>query len=83
MACRPIKLPRGATAIVCGPRVRRPLRRCVVCNVPETMASIKLCDAPVGAGTCDAVLCIEHALHVDPDTDYCPQHARLGQGRVS
>ena len=75
MPCRTIKLSGGRIAMVCGPRIRQPLRRCVVCNVPETMASIKLCDAPVGAGTCDAVVCVEHALHVEPDTDFCPRHA--------
>ena len=75
MACRTIRRAGGRSAIVCGPRIRPPLQRCVVCNVPETMASIKLCDAPVGAGTCDAVVCIEHAAHVEPDTDYCPLHA--------
>ena len=50
--------------MACGPRIRRPLRRCVVCTFPRRMASIKLCDAPVGAGTCDAVVCVEHATPV-------------------
>ena len=74
MACRTMLMD-GRRAMVCGPRIRRPRRRCVVCNVPETMASIKLCDAPVGAGTCDAVVCVEHATPGEPDTDYCPRHA--------
>ena len=49
-----------------------------VCNIPESMASIKLCDAPVGAGTCDAVICVEHALHVDPNTRLLPVACRAG-----
>ena len=79
MPCRTIPLPGGGTAIVCGPRVRRPLRRCVVCNVPDTLATMKLCDGPRNGGkpgqTCDAPVCVEHALHIEPDTDYCPAHA--------
>jgi hypothetical protein len=76
MPCRTIRLQDGRRALVCGPRIKRPpLRRCVVCNIPESMATIKLCDAPVGASTCDAVVCVEHATHVEPDTDFCPQHA--------
>ena len=79
MACRAMLID-GRRVIACGPRIRQPLRRCVVCNVPETMASIRLCDAPVGKGkTCDRVVCVEHATHVEPDTDYCGQHATLAQ----
>ena len=81
MSCQPVRLSGGRTALVCGPRVRRPLRRCIVCYVPETMASIKLCDAPVSGKpgqTCNAVVCVDHAFHVEPDTDWCPQHAPLG-----
>ena len=74
MACRTMLID-GRRAIACGPRIRQTLRRCVVCNIPETMASIKLCDVPVGAGTCSAVVCVEHVTHVEPDTDFCPQHA--------
>ena len=74
MSCRTLRLSGGRRAIVCGPRIRPPLRRCVVCNVPETMVSIRLCDAPVGAGTCDAVVCVEHSVHIEPDTDFCPLH---------
>ena len=76
MACRTIRRADGRRAIACGPRIRRPpLRRCVACNIPETMAGIRLCDAPVGAGTCDAGVCVEHATHVEPNTDFCPRHA--------
>jgi len=85
MACRSIKLPRGATAIVCGPRVRRPLRRCIVCGCPETWVSMRLCDGPAlrGPGTCDRPVCVDCAYHVEPDTDYCPQHVPDVPGRVS
>jgi hypothetical protein len=43
---------------------------------------MKLCDYPLpdkSGRTCDALVCVEHALHVEPDTDYCPQHATLAQ----
>lgn len=84
MSCRTMHLPWIAPragseyglAIACGPRVRRPRRRCVVCNVPDTMASIRLCDAPIGKGkTCDSVVCVEHVVHIEPNTDFCPLHA--------
>jgi hypothetical protein len=80
MPCRTIHLPGRGTAIVCGPRVRRPLRRCSVCNCPETMCTMKLCDYPVSdSQTCDCPICVEHALHIEPNTDYCPQHTTLVQ----
>jgi hypothetical protein len=82
MSCRPIHLPGGGYAIVCGPRQRRPVRRCSVCNCPETMCTMKLCDAPLAdqpTRTCDAPVCVEHARHIDPDIDYCPHHAQLAQ----
>ena len=78
MPCRTLRLKDGRRAMVCGPRIRQPLRRCVVCNIPETMASITLCDYPKSpTRTCDAVICVEHATHVEPDTDCCPQHAAV------
>jgi hypothetical protein len=80
MPCRTIHLPGRGAAIVCGPRVRRPLRRCCVCNCPETMCTMKLCDYSLGekpGRTCDAPVCVEHARPVEPDTDYCPHHATL------
>jgi hypothetical protein len=83
MACRTIHFPRGATAIVCGPRVRRQVRRCVVCNCPDTMCTMKLCDGPRDGGkpgqTCDTPVCVDCAHHIEPDTDYCPQHAPLAR----
>jgi hypothetical protein len=35
----------------------------------------KLCDYPVGDGTCDMPVCDDHATSVGPDRDYCPRHA--------
>jgi len=76
MACRTVPIPGGGLAIVCSRGERHPKpRRCVVCNQPEWMTSIKLCDGEVRPGvTCDAVVCIDHAHHVEPDTDFCPRH---------
>ena len=77
MACRTVQIPGYGVAIACS-RARYPrIPRCVVCNVPQTMATLKLCDGPAlrGKGTCSAWVCVEHAEHVEPDTDYCPRHA--------
>jgi hypothetical protein len=84
MACRTVALGHGAYALVCTREKRTPPRRCIVCHIPETMATIKLCDFRLPKGqTCDAVMCLDHALHVDPDEDYCPNHARLGEPGAS
>ena len=86
MPCRTIHIPGRGVAIACtrGFTRRRVPLRCVVCNVPETMASITLCDGPgLRPGTpCDAPVCINHAVHVEPDVDYCPTHAALAGARV-
>jgi hypothetical protein len=82
MPCQTIHLPGRGTAIVCGPRLRRHIRRCIACNCPDTMCTMKLCDYPLpgkAGRTCDAPVCVEHARHVEPDTDYCPQHIQLAQ----
>jgi hypothetical protein len=81
MPCTPFELPSGVRGIVCGPRRRRKVLRCSVCNVPGTVATMRLCDGPArrGKGTCDAPVCVEHALHVEPEKDYCPTHAQLMQ----
>lgn len=64
-----------AHAIVCS---RTAARRCVVCG---TTRAIKLCDFPLtgpkAGQTCDRPVCVTHATHEDPDTDYCPRHARM------
>ncbi len=78
MPCHPLSRRTDYYAIVCT-RTRRPrMRRCVVCNQPETSTSLVLCDyrdTPQGR-TCSAALCADHALHVEPNLDYCPTHAR-------
>jgi hypothetical protein len=77
MRCRVLPLTGGGVAIVCGPFHHRQQRRCCVCHVPETLATLKLCDGPPlrGRGTCDQPVCVDHAVHVEPDIDYCPRHA--------
>jgi len=77
MPCRTVHIPGHGLAIVCSRGFTPRQRRCVVCNVPETLATIKLCDGPAlrGSGTCDAVICIDYAVHVESDTDYCPRCA--------
>ncbi len=75
MPCNPIKLPGGGSAIICsrGPR-RKP---CCHCGRP----SDKLCDFPLtgakAGSTCDRPVCENHAIHREPDTDYCPTHGRM------
>jgi hypothetical protein len=50
MSCRTIHLPGRGTAIVCGPRVRRLVRHCVVCHCLDTLCTMKLCDGPRAGG---------------------------------
>lgn len=58
-------------AIICS---RGPKRKtCFYCGRP----SDKLCDFPVGGGTCDKPMCGMCAVHVPPDTDYCKGHAKV------
>lgn len=62
---------------VCG---RGRVRRCSTCGRPST----KLCDWPLTgkpAKTCDRPICTNCARHIEPDTDYCPAHARLLDAR--
>jgi hypothetical protein len=64
MPCRTLRTSHGL-AIACSREGYPKPRRCVVCNQPETMTSIKLCDFEVRPGqTCDAVLCLVHTFHV-------------------
>jgi hypothetical protein len=72
MVCSVVKLPNGASAIVCGPRPRSKPCSHPGCGVRHAS---KLCDWPIGGGkTCDKPLCEAHAVHVGPDTDYCRGH---------
>ena len=77
MACTPFDLGNGVTGIICGRG-----RRHEPCSVPGcTRAHCRLCDYPVTragvAGTCDAKLCGQHAVHVGKDKDYCLPHSKL------
>jgi hypothetical protein len=74
MPCEHIKMPGGATAIICTGRARR--RRCSVhgCSNPGE----RQCDAKVDGKTCDKYLCTAHAVHVrGKDIDYCPDHPEV------
>lgn len=71
MTCEKLDLGGGAIAIACSRGKRWP--KCKWCG---RMAADKLCDAKVGAGTCDAKVCSSCADHVDANTDLCPTHAR-------
>lgn len=67
-----VKLPGGATAIVC---TRERVKPCVTCG----RASSLLCDYPVTRngkpGTCDRAICRQHSERVGEDKDYCLAHA--------
>ena len=79
MPCATRVMPNGAIAIVCsrGPSVRRWLRRCIVCHRREDQTALVLCDGVTSDGeTCDTPVCQVHAVHVDPDSDYCPAHVQ-------
>jgi hypothetical protein len=51
MPCQTFPLCGHGVAIVCtrGFARRRPLVRCVICHVPDTMASMQLCDGQASA----------------------------------
>lgn len=63
-----VRLPDGTNAIVCGGGAV--LAPCGLCSKKH----VKLCDFPVGQGTCDAKMCDDHATSVGLDKDYCPNH---------
>ncbi len=75
MPCNHIKLPGGASAIIC--TRRGPAKRCCSCGGPSS----KLCDFPLtgakAGATCDRPVCQSCAVHRDPDIDYCPTHGRI------
>ncbi len=76
MPCEIRKDPDGKfTAIIC--RRGSQTKRCDICGRPGG----KLCDFPLTGAkagkTCDRSLCAACAVHVDPDIDYCPTHARM------
>lgn len=81
MPCTVIDLPGGGHAII--RHAAKPPRCCSVCH--RKTADYRLCDHPVlgyKRKTCDAVLCKSCAHHVEPDTDYCPIHAKAVTGRL-
>ena len=51
-----------------------PVRRCGVCQQPETLTTLVLCDGVMPGGTCAMPVCRPHAVHVAPDLDFCPRH---------
>jgi len=72
MACHHVKLPNGASAIICT-NERRKL--CLECGRAATL----LCDWKVPerrSGTCDEPICRSCATAVAPEKDLCPTHAR-------
>lgn len=77
MPCTPIPRPDGGYAIVCSRGVRpQPgsVHLCWYCPQPAT----RQCDAALtGQTTCDRWLCLAHAEHHPPATDYCPDHAQF------
>jgi hypothetical protein len=76
--------PDGGVTIICHGGRRPAPKRCVVCQRTEAQTALVLCDAVVRpdakrSRTCDAAVCTAHAVHREPDTDYCPAHAREGR----
>jgi len=76
MACNVVRDKDGRAVGFACTRGQR-LKRCFKCGRPGA----KLCDfkltGPMAGKTCDMSLCELCATHVEPDTDYCPAHARM------
>lgn len=76
MTCRTLVQGNGVTVIAC---TRGRERR--LCSVCKSRAMSKLCDFPLrgerAGATCDRDLCDRCAVHVGPNRDLCPVHARL------
>lgn len=75
MACEPVDIGGGVTAIICGTKKKDP---CHICRKPATV----LCDYPVTtrpSGTCDQPCCRTHADNVGANKDYCLSHAQFAQ----
>lgn len=80
--CDILKLPGGATAIVCRGRSRTKPKKCGSCGNPATL----LCDfagvrrddfGKTVEGTCDAPICARHATEIGPDRHLCWKHAQM------
>lgn len=74
MACRPIYVAPGITAIVCG--MPEP-KRCRYCGAE----AVALCDfkVPGSRRLCSAPMCAAHSHHEDPNKDFCRLHWRAVQ----
>lgn len=59
----------GHAVIACG---GTKIHACIVCGE----IAGKLCDWKLGANTCDAPVCDEHATVVTKGKDLCPAHAK-------
>lgn len=71
MHCAHVKLPGGATAIVCSNR--RDVHACTRCGA---LAGLQ-CDWKMGESrTCDRWICGDHALEVGPEKHLCPEHSQ-------
>ena len=81
MACRTVQHPNGDFMIVCSRGAGTRESSCVVCHRYASSVKMKLCDYPLcrekEGQTCSRPVCVTHAQHIDPDTDYCPSHARV------
>lgn len=81
MPCEHVTLPGGGTAIVCGPRRRKPKPCACGSGLPATQR----CDWKMPArhtGTCDAWLCTDCTHVPAPDKDLCRKHAAEWKARA-
>lgn len=77
MTCHRIDLGDGTFAIACTRGPRRKAAPCLYCGKRE---HTKLCDHEVSPGkTCDRKLCEACAVHVGPNRDLCPDHAKVAR----
>ncbi len=78
MPCDVKRDEKGITMIACSRGGRRAL-----CNACGKRPHAVLCDYPLRGAragqTCDAKVCGGCAVHVGPDRDYCPAHAKVAR----
>jgi hypothetical protein len=81
MTCSSIRVPGFGDVVICNRSQRWP-----TCSVPGCdRRAPRLCDFPIPrrrSGTCDAKLCEAHAAAQGEDRDFCPAHAKVGQGSL-
>ena len=79
MPCETKRAADGITVILCH-RGRGRVRQ-AMCDCCGKRPRTKLCDYPLqgrrAGQTCDRKMCATCAVHVGPDRDYCPPHAKL------